>query len=101
MLGQGRIGERLASTIAYLRTSLRLPLRHIRDLLRTLHGFEVSLGEIVELLHRISTHAQPVLDALLTEIRASPAVQADAHGLARRWQEWLYLECEYAHCALL
>lgn len=83
VLGQGRIGVRLASTIAYLRTSLRLPLRHIRDLLRTLHGFEVSLGEIVELLHRISTHAQPVLDALLSEIRASPAVQADETG----WRE--------------
>ena len=83
VLGQGRIGVRLASTIAYLRTSLRLPLRHIRDLLRTLHGFEVSLGEIVELLHRINTHAQPVLDALLTEIRGSPAVQADETG----WRE--------------
>jgi len=83
VLGQGRIGVRLARTIAYLRTSLRLPLRQIRDLLRTLHGFEVSLGEIVELLHRISTHAQPVLDALLTEIRDSPAVQADETG----WRE--------------
>ncbi|MEO9057268.1 MAG: IS66 family transposase [Ktedonobacteraceae bacterium] len=83
VLGQGRIGVRLASTIAYLRTSLRLPLRHIRDLLRTLHGFEISLGEIVELLHRISTHAQPGLDVLLAEIRASPAVQADETG----WRE--------------
>jgi len=83
VLGQGRIGVRLASTIAYLRTSLRLPLRHIRDLLRTLHGFEVSLGEIMELLHRINTHAQPALDALLTEIRGSPAVQADETG----WRE--------------
>src|SRR6266567_3579033 len=63
VLGQGRIGVRLASTIAYLRTSLRLPLRQIRELLRTLHGFEVSLGEIVELLHRLSTHAQPALNS--------------------------------------
>ena len=83
VLGQGRIGVRLASTIAYLRTSLRLPLRQIRELLRTLHGFEVSLGELVELLHRIKAHAQPSLDALLTEIRASPAVQADETG----WRE--------------
>ncbi|MGH2479040.1 MAG: IS66 family transposase [Ktedonobacteraceae bacterium] len=83
VLGQGRIGVRLASMIAYLRTSLRLPLRHIRELLRTLHGFEISLGEIVELLHRISTSAQPVLDALVSEIRASPAVQADETG----WRE--------------
>ena len=56
-LGQGRIGVRLTSLIAYLRTSLRLPFRQIRDLLRTLHGFEVSLGEMVEVLHRIKAHA--------------------------------------------
>lgn len=83
VLGQGRIGVRLASMIAYLRTSLRLPLRKIREVLHTLHSFEISLGEIVEVLHRISTHAQPSLDALLTEIRASPAVQADETG----WRE--------------
>lgn len=81
-LGKGA-SVRLASIIAYLRTSLRLPLRHIRDLLRTMHGFEVTLGEIVELLYRISVHGQPVLDALLTEIRASPAVPADETG----WRE--------------
>src|ERR1700738_1662698 len=67
-LGQGRMGVRLSSMIAYLRTSLRLPLRQIRELLHTLHGIEMSLGEIVEVLHRINAHAQPVLDTLLTEI---------------------------------
>src|SRR5258708_7357122 len=80
VLGQGRIGVRLASMIAYLRTSLRLPLRQIRELLRSLHGFEISLGEIVELLHRINTHAQPSLYALLLEIRTMPAVQDDETG---------------------
>lgn len=77
VLGQGRIGVRLASLIATLRTVMRLPIRQIRDLLFTLHGFAVSIGEIVEVLHRISEHAQPLLDDLKTTIRASPAVQAD------------------------
>jgi hypothetical protein len=53
VLGRGRIGFRLASIIAYLRTVMRLPLRQIREVVRDLHGFEVSLGELVELLHRI------------------------------------------------
>lgn len=83
VLGQGRMGVRLASTIAYLRTSLRLPIRQIREQLSTLHGIEVSIGEIVEVLHRISTHAQPVLDGLQAEIRGSPAIQADETG----WRE--------------
>jgi hypothetical protein len=42
-----------------------------------------------------------VLETLLSEIRTSPAVQADAHRLARRWQQWLYLECEYPDHSLL
>ena len=83
VLGQGRIGVRLASIIAYLRTSMRLPIRPLREALRNLHGVEVSTGEIVELLHRIRQHAQPVLDGLKAEIRASPAIQADETG----WRE--------------
>jgi transposase len=83
VLGQGRIGVRLASMIAYLRAVMRLPLRQVREVLRDLHGFEVSLGELVELLHRIREYAQPVLSHLKAEIRASPAVQADETG----WRE--------------
>jgi transposase len=83
VLGQGRIGVRLSSLIATLRTVMRLPIRQIRALLHTLHGFEVSIGEIVEVLHRLRKHAQPVLDDLKATIRASPAVQADETG----WRE--------------
>jgi hypothetical protein len=83
VLGQGRIGVRLASMIAYLRTVMRLPLRQLQEVLRTLHGFEVSLGELVELLHRITDYAQPVLNGLKRAIRASPAIQADETG----WRE--------------
>jgi hypothetical protein len=83
VLGQGRMGVRLSSLIAYLRTVMRLPLRQLREVLRDLHGLEVSLGELVELLHRTKESAQPVLDGLKTAIRASPAVQADETG----WRE--------------
>ncbi len=83
VLGQGRIGVRLASSIAYLRTVMRLPFRQLQDALRDLHGFQISLGELVELLHRLRESAQPVLDGLKAEIRASPAIQADETG----WRE--------------
>jgi transposase len=83
VLGQGRIGVRLASMIAYLRTVMRLPIRQIQQVLFTLHGFPVSAGEIVELLHRIREHAQPLLLDLKAQIRASPAIQADETG----WRE--------------
>jgi transposase len=62
---------------------MRLPIRQIQQVLFTLHGFPISAGEIVELLHRIREHAQPVLRDLKAQIRASPAVQADETG----WRE--------------
>ncbi|MEO7020500.1 MAG: IS66 family transposase [Ktedonobacteraceae bacterium] len=83
VLGQGRIGVRLTSLMATLRTVMRVPVRQIRALLQNLHGCEVSIGEIAEVLHRLVAHARPVLDDLLTTIRASPAVQADETG----WRE--------------
>lgn len=83
VVGQGRMGVRLASLIATLRTVMRLPIRQIQAYLLTLHGVAISSGEIVELLHRIKEQMQPQLDALKQEIRASPAVQADETG----WRE--------------
>jgi transposase len=82
-LGQGRIGVRLTSLIALLRTVMRLPVRQIRALLLMLYGCQISAGEIVELLHRVVSHAQPMLEAIKGHIRASPAVQADETG----WRE--------------
>lgn len=83
VVGQGRIGVRLASLIATLRTVMRLPIRQIQAYLLTLHGVTISIGEIVERLHRIKDQTQPQIDALKTEIRASPAIQADETG----WRE--------------
>jgi transposase len=83
VVGQGRMGVRLTSLIATLRTVMRLPLRQIQAYLLTLHGVTISIGEIVELLHRLKAQMQPHLDALKKQIRASPAVQADETG----WRE--------------
>src|ERR1700680_265389 len=83
VVGQGRIGVRLASLIATLRTVMRLPMRQIQAYLLTLHGVTISSGEIVELLHRLTAQMQPQLAALKMQIGASPALQADETG----WRE--------------
>lgn len=83
VIGQGRMGVKLTSVIAYLRTVMRLPVRQIQAYLGALHGLKISSGEIVELLHRAKGHLQPLVAALKQEIRASPAVQADETG----WRE--------------
>jgi transposase len=46
VLGQGRLGVRIASLIASLRTVMRLPLRQIQVYLLSLHGLHISLGSL-------------------------------------------------------
>lgn len=83
VLGQGRLGVKITSMIAYLRTVMRLPVRQIQAYLATLHGLKISVGEIAGLLHRLAEKMEPQLSALKASIRASPAVQADETG----WRE--------------
>lgn len=82
MVGQGRLGVRLASLIATLRIVM-LPLRQIQEYLHTLHAVTISLGEIVEVQHRLNAQLQPQLESLKAAGRASPAIQADETG----WRE--------------
>jgi len=77
VLGQGRIGVRIASLIAYLRTSLRLPIRRIQAYLSSLHQLFLSSAEVVELLHQIRHALQPPIDALKTAAHASPILHGD------------------------
>jgi Transposase IS66 family len=60
-----------------------LPIGEIQAYLKTLRGLSVSIGEIVELQHRLRERTQAQVNALKAEIRASPAVQADETG----WRE--------------
>lgn len=83
VMGQGRMGVKITSVIAYLRTVMRLPVRQIQAYLETLHGLKISVGEIVEVTHRLIKEMEPTLAALKQAIRGSPAVQADETG----WRE--------------
>ncbi len=85
VIGQSRMGVRIASLIAYLRTSLRLPVRLIREYLLTMHKLLISTGEIVDLLHRIahSEKVQGAADAIKERVRKSAIVHGDETG----WRE--------------
>ncbi len=83
VVGQGRLGIGIASVIAYLRMVLRMPIRLICQYLQSLHGLKVSIGEITELLHRISQQSEATVRALREQARASPVVHADETG----WRE--------------
>lgn len=83
VFGQGRIGVRVAALVAYMRTTLRLPIRHIQTYLATLHALRLSVGEIVELGHAVRRQLQGQADQLLGEVRAAAAVHQDETG----WRE--------------
>src|SRR5262245_39290188 len=83
VLSQGRIGVRIASLLAYLRTTLRLPIRRIQAYLRTIHQLILSAGELVKLLHQVRRSLQGRIDGLKQQARASPIL----HGDETSWRE--------------
>lgn len=83
VFGQGRIGVRVAALVAYLRTTLRLPVRQVQTYLATLHDLQLSVGEIVELAHDVRQQLQGQADQLLEQVRQQPVVHQDETG----WRE--------------
>lgn len=83
VLGHGRLGVRIASLVAHLRTVLRLPIRTIQRYLADLHDLRISVGEIVELLHRVAAHAAPTVQQIHERARQRRVVHADETG----WRE--------------
>lgn len=83
VLGQGRLGVRVASLIAYLRNTLRLPVRGIQRYVSAVHELTISSGEIVELLHAVRRATQATVDGLKREALASAVLHADETG----WRE--------------
>ena len=83
VFGHGRIGVRLASLIAYLSQSLRMPVRHIQDYLETFHRFAVSIGEIVELMHDMWQATEGAVAELKWQMQQSRVLHADETG----WRE--------------
>ncbi len=76
-LGQGRLGVGIASVVAHLRTALRLPLRQIRAYLADLHGLQVSVGAVVERLHRVAQRGSTAVAHRLEQVQASTGVLGD------------------------
>ena len=77
------MGVRIVALIAYLRTTLRLPLRRIQAYLQTIHGLHLSVRELVRLLPQVRRIGQPAVEHLKQQARASPILHADETG----WRE--------------
>jgi len=83
VVGQGRLGVRVAALVAHLRTALRLPIRSIQRYLVDLHGLRISVGEIVGLLQQVAAQGAATLTHIRDQVRRRPVVHADE----TRWPE--------------
>jgi hypothetical protein len=83
VVGQGRMSVRILALVAWLRTVLRLPIRQICTYLHTLHGLDLSIGEICALLDTVAAEGESTAAAIKTELRASAALYVDETG----WRE--------------
>ena len=83
VLGQGRMGVRLASLVAYLRITDRMPIRLIQSYLETFHELKVSVGEIIYLLDQLREKTKASVEGLRDEARKSKILHADETG----WRE--------------
>jgi transposase len=83
VLGRGRLGVGIAALVAHLRSVLRLPLRSIQRYLADLHGLRVSVGELVELLHRVAAAGTPTVAQIAQRVCERAVVHSDETG----WRE--------------
>lgn len=60
-----------------------MPIRSIQRYLRTVHHLKLSVGAIVDTIHRVARQSRRTVDETLERIRGSPVVHADETG----WRE--------------
>ncbi len=77
VLGQGRLGLRVMSLVAWLRTELRLPAAQIQRYLKQVHGLTISVGEVVELARKVATVGAATVTAIQAAISGSSQVHMD------------------------
>lgn len=83
VFGHGRMGVRIISVIAYLRNTMRLPVRRIQEYLSSVHQMKISAGEIVGLLHEMRSVTHQAVEGLKQQALANAVLYADETG----WRE--------------
>ena len=83
VVGRQRFGINLVSLMVTLREEGRLPIRSIQQYLQTVHQLKLSVGAIVDTIHRVARRAQPAVAEMVDRIRGSPVVHGDETG----WRE--------------
>ena len=83
VVGHGRVSVRIMALVAWLRTMLRLPVRQVQTYLASMHGLDLSVGEICALLDTVADEGTATAEAIKAELQASPQLHLDETG----WRE--------------
>jgi hypothetical protein len=83
VIGQSRFSLRIMALVAWLRTSLRLPVRQIQTYLAQMHQLTLSVGAINDLLDRVAERGTATADAIKVQLRESKVLYMDETG----WRE--------------
>ncbi len=87
-----QLGPRLASTVVLL-SMMGLPVRRIQEVLATMAGLEVSVGEVQGLLELAAEKLGPEYAAIRQEVRSAHLVQPDETSMrvgGANWWAWSF-----------
>jgi transposase len=87
-----QLGPRLASTVVLL-SMMGLPVRRIQEVLATMAGLEVSVGEVQGLLELAAEKLGPEYAAIRAEVRVTHLVQPDETSMrvgGANWWAWSF-----------
>ncbi len=79
-LGQGRVGINLMSAIFAMREEENLSVNQIKAHLKTFYGLELSIGEIVEILHQEAALSSGEYQNIKQNLLNSKVIYADETG---------------------
>lgn len=80
VLGKGRIGINLMSAIFAMRQDSNMSINQIQAHLKTFYQLELSLGEIIEILHQEADLGQDEVEKIKQHLLSSKVVYADETG---------------------
>lgn len=86
-------GVRLESTIVYYRQEQHLSYQRTQEMLRNLHGVEISQGGIDQIMQRAGGKAAEAAQAIQEQVRESPIINSDETGVrvaGRNWWQWVF-----------
>lgn len=80
VLGKGRIGINLMSAIFTMRQDSNMSVNQIQAHLKTFYQLELSLGEIIEILHQEATLSDDEVEKIKQNLLKSKVIYADETG---------------------